>query len=493
MSADFSAKSRAGRDFAVFAAIAVVLLLVRLTFLHEPFERDEGFYSTIAQVILDGGVPYRDAIDMKPPGVFYIYAVAISLFGKTVESIRIFTAVYSLFTLAGVYLLGRIVAGSIAGLIAAAIYALFSGAPLAQGSSSNSEVFLVLPLVLSACFFLGSRDRRPDLFLFASGIFAGLALLIKTVAAPYLLLLFAAIFFLRRGWKERFRGAVLFVTPIFALVGLTVAYFAARGALADFMHFNVTLPFLYSKGGAGISGLPLPTILPYLMPEYLMPVLVAVPTMVWLLIAGNGLKDRIAALLLPASFAAALMPGMNFPHYFIQTVPFLAVLCGIGFARLYEMRRMLVFNGAVVVAVAAFVFYVYTDYRYFFVMTPEQVSVVKYGNDFAASVYIADYIKQRTSPGDYIFQWGFEPELYFLTDRRPPVGFISSTIPEIMPDPDQAVRLMIDRLQATRTKYIVFQRDWAEWKGLDEIRALLAREYHVETAMGYALIFKRNE
>lgn len=480
------------REIIILGVIAIVALVVRLTFLHEPFERDEGYYACIAQEILRGGIPYRDAIDMKPPGVFYIFALAIALFGATVESIRIFTALYTLGTLLAVYWLARRIQGTVAGLCAAAMFALYSGAPLVQGSSSNSEVFMVLPLVMSAALFVRWLEEGKRVFLCGSALFAGLAMLVKTVALPYVALLFV-FSLLKRGSETRMKqgviNAVTFVAPLVLLAAFTLGYFFLKGALKEFIAWNVTIPYFYSKGG-GVFGPPLAAVLTRLAPELFLPALAAVPTSLWLLFGRRDLKSMFIALLLPASCLGVWLPGKFFPHYFIQLYPFLSILAGIGLAKVFEARGMFRWVAGTVVA-ASFLFYAVKEYKLFFVYSPEQVSVIKYGPTFAESVYIADYIKKRTSPTDYIFQWGFEPELYFLADRRIPVPYISSTVLGSYKDPEPAIRSMTVNLQTKKPKYIIVQPGWADWPGILEVKDIVAKNYKFETRMGYALIYQR--
>ena len=76
----------------LFIIIAAAFSL-RMVFLHEPLERDEGLYAYIGQEILRGNLPYRDAMDQKPPGIHYIYSTIITAFGATPEGIRIGTAI----------------------------------------------------------------------------------------------------------------------------------------------------------------------------------------------------------------------------------------------------------------------------------------------------------------------------------------------------------------------------------------------------------------
>lgn len=52
------------------------------------YGRDQATFSYVAQVILDGGMPYRDAWDVKPPGIYLTYALGHALFGPALTSIR---------------------------------------------------------------------------------------------------------------------------------------------------------------------------------------------------------------------------------------------------------------------------------------------------------------------------------------------------------------------------------------------------------------------
>ena len=63
----------------VAVALCVLLaLLVKTPSLLVPMGQDQGLYHTVAREILGGGVPYRDAWDPKPPGVFYVHAALLA-------------------------------------------------------------------------------------------------------------------------------------------------------------------------------------------------------------------------------------------------------------------------------------------------------------------------------------------------------------------------------------------------------------------------------
>jgi hypothetical protein len=63
-----------------------VLLLEILTF---GYGRDQGIYAVVARTVLDGGMPYRDAWDFKPPGIFLVYTLSRALLGGEPWAIRL--------------------------------------------------------------------------------------------------------------------------------------------------------------------------------------------------------------------------------------------------------------------------------------------------------------------------------------------------------------------------------------------------------------------
>src|SRR5688572_27605967 len=61
--------------------VLIVLLGLAIPFSNVPLNRDQGVYATCADMLLRGGVPYRDCWDTKGPALHVTYAVARVLFG----------------------------------------------------------------------------------------------------------------------------------------------------------------------------------------------------------------------------------------------------------------------------------------------------------------------------------------------------------------------------------------------------------------------------
>jgi 4-amino-4-deoxy-L-arabinose transferase-like glycosyltransferase len=481
------------RKSLILIAILGVTLLLRLAFLHEPFERDEGHYAAIAQEILRGGIPYRDAVEIKPPGAFYIYALAIWIFGATTEGIRIFTSLYALLTVISVYAFARRISDFRAGFFAAATYGIFSTMPLLQGSSSNTEVFLVLPMTAGALFFVSALESKKRIYFGLSGACAAFSLLIKTVALPVVILEFlfiVVLLFKNKVCKKSLIDSLAFLIPMLSIAFLTCAYFLLSGAFEDFFYWNAVFPIRYRD--SGISGPPLQIVLQHLKPSLLFPATLAVLSLPWFWIHKRTQAGIFTLMLLPTVWCAIALPGKYFPHYFINAIPILSILSGIALAH-FTRVRIAISIPTMGISLAILYYSAAQNYRFYYDFTPEAVSTIKYGPIFANVVPVASYLKERTHPDDYIFQWGLEPEIYFLANRRSPTPHVASLTLGWSKDPMKAQKELLEALLTKRPKYIVFQDEWSNLPGLSEVLFVIENYYVLDQQLPFGFIARRND
>ena len=69
--------------------ILVVIAILHLQYLDIPLERDESLYAYLGKIALGGGKPYYDFYEMKPPMLFYSYALFIGVFGYSATGIHL--------------------------------------------------------------------------------------------------------------------------------------------------------------------------------------------------------------------------------------------------------------------------------------------------------------------------------------------------------------------------------------------------------------------
>src|SRR5437762_14176300 len=95
-----------------FAALGIILLTVAIrlpSLLHPQPIDSEAMYSVVANEIVNGGRPYIDAIERKPPLLFWTYAAIFKVAGEfNWKALHIDARVWTLGALAGRYVIARV-------------------------------------------------------------------------------------------------------------------------------------------------------------------------------------------------------------------------------------------------------------------------------------------------------------------------------------------------------------------------------------------------
>jgi hypothetical protein len=141
-------------------------------------------YSVVANEIVDGGQPYVDAVERKPPLLFWTYAAVFKVAGKfNWKALHIVALVWTLGAMAGLYVIGSELFDRKTGLIAALFYGVFQSWWTWKTVAFDGEMLMNLPIIWAwAIAFRRSSSRlRPELLL--AGALLGAAFLLKQPAA----------------------------------------------------------------------------------------------------------------------------------------------------------------------------------------------------------------------------------------------------------------------------------------------------------------------
>src|SRR5580658_973459 len=95
------------RPACLFFAIMFMALLVRMPFLNVPLDREEGEYAYIGWRMGLHELPYRDWVNQKPPGIFWVYRLALVLSSEPVRAIHLAGAVFAAASAGAMFLLAR--------------------------------------------------------------------------------------------------------------------------------------------------------------------------------------------------------------------------------------------------------------------------------------------------------------------------------------------------------------------------------------------------
>src|SRR5213595_3040680 len=169
------------------AALGIILLtvVIRLPSLLHPHPIDsEAMYSVVANEIVDGGRPYADAVERKPPLLFWTYAAVFKIAGKfNWKALHIVALVWTLCAMAGLYVIGCELFDRNTGLIAALFYSVFQPWWIWKNLSFDGEMLMNLPIIWAWAIAFRCSASRARLELFPAGVLLGAAFLLKQPAA----------------------------------------------------------------------------------------------------------------------------------------------------------------------------------------------------------------------------------------------------------------------------------------------------------------------
>lgn len=219
--------------FKTFAVLVIITFLLRIFYSGRLYE-DDGLWFTAAEEILSGKALYREIYFDKPPAIALVYAGLFKLFGAHILTIRLFTIICSIAISIVLYLFGKQLYDRRAGLIAAAMFTVFSTTyQTGHVQGLNTDFLMALPytagayLLVRSCADLFNRRRIA----FCGGLLTGIASQINPKAA-FNLVFFALFLFIARRWQKK------------------------KDTEEESRMTGYLLPFLYSLVGFALGALP---------------------------------------------------------------------------------------------------------------------------------------------------------------------------------------------------------------------------------------------
>ncbi len=391
-----------GRPAAVAAVAGLAIIVAHLpAFVHRLLDGDEAIYGSIAVLMnMGGGLYDAGGVDNKPPGVFWVYAVVFRLFGAyQMTAVHAAGFVAMAATCVLIFLVARDLSSPRAGLLAALFYGILTAAGNPRLLASNTEIFMMLPLVASVLLMLRRRWLWSAVLLVAAGEF-------RQSAAVNAILIGLGIFWLESE-ATRWRAALQAGAGVLAglLAGATVIALTAsptglwRWTIATLVGYASTswIPgFVWSRAKDSI--------IPFVVDMAVLWIAAIAFATRW---RSLPVEMRLMIVWLALAMVGSIVAGHLSWHYFIQAMGPLGVLAALAFER-FRLRRMtaaLATAGIVLPAAAWWAFDLTADPLTYDLNPPPQHQEV------------AAYIAANSKPSDRVFVWGDWPALYVESDR----------------------------------------------------------------------------
>lgn len=458
---------------ALLALLAIVVVYIRSKFSMIPFERDEGTYGYYGKLLLEGGIPYKDFYEQKFPGLFYFYAFMVGVFGDTVKGLHTGFMYLNIVTMVLIYATSRRLFNPLAGIISAATFAFVSLTPMLSGFTVQGEHGVAFFTSLGFYFYSHARATQSWKWYLAMGLALGSAFMVKTsgiflLAAGGFIIITDFLFTKgEKNWKALFIRAFTYGGAAISVVAVLFLIIYMKGAFEDMIYWAYKIPKRY------VSRVPWEEGKKYfdyayqgITNDYKFFWRHAFLGLIFFLVKGIDLRDKLFGLILIAFSCATIVPGYYFyGHYWIQILPGLSILAGLTsfcITKLLRERLNVKFKGLSYAYMGVFAIFIFSHISkmqdYYFHPNYERILRAVYGNNpFPETMEIANLIKPEMKPEDRIVEIGSEPELYFYTQRRCPSrhAYFSAMVDNV-PEHKAWQREFVKDVEAVKPRYFVF-------------------------------------
>jgi 4-amino-4-deoxy-L-arabinose transferase-like glycosyltransferase len=386
--------------------VAIPVFIVHLpSFFHQLMDGDEAVYGSIA-VLMDGGARLyaEGGVDNKPPGIFWVYAGVFDIFGRyQMTAIHLVGLLVVAATCLLLFVIARDLAGIRAGVLAALLYGILTGAGNPRLLAANTELFMTLPLTAAMLLMMRRQWFWSAALMVVAGAF-------KQVAAVEVLLLPVGLILLEPR-ESRMRAAAWFCAGIAAGLLAGAGLLALTGSFGGFWRWTIQTLVGYAAANWTPGVLwqrAQDSVVPFVLDMIVVWVAALVAVLRWRRL---GQIERLAVAWFVISGVGAVAGGHWSWHYFIQVMAPLAVLAALTIDRALQGRmRRWVAAVAIVGIAAPTLFWTVYNFR-------SDPLTYDWSPPIAQHELVAAYIRDHSKPSDRIFVWGDWASLYVESDR----------------------------------------------------------------------------
>jgi hypothetical protein len=519
-----SKNTLATRVFLLLSVLLLFFLLFQITLFL--YGRDQGIYAVIGRTIVQGGLPYKDAWDFKPPAIYYIYALSRIIFGDSMHAVRIFEALGLLsmvfaFTIYSKRHFTVWYVGIIAGMLAVLSHVQLDFWDTAQPESFGA---IVLSWALVCATYQSNRnDSRWFLKQFTSWFMSGILFALAGLLKP---LLGFGIFFsigavcysewLADGTADRSKQLVMVILSFLlgALATITgcVIFFILKCAGAD--TYNIFFKFVPNYTALGLEKSSMWLLLVKTVYKWLFSfsLINSIGMMLFFLLPPLSAKENkgefhIIGILIPQLLGVALQAKF-FNYHYGAILPFTALLAVWGFWKIWEKSTLKWLFLAVFffLIIWQMIEYRVIDrgvFRLSALLNKNTRTYIydtmntKYDVDFQSNRLTAEWLAKNTPVNLPVYIWGFEPIIYDLAHRSASSKYIYNVPQRAAWIKDISRKTLMEELSAKPPSAIVVvhhdELSWVTGSNLDsaeELKGFLELSVLLKNNYQYVISFR---
>ncbi len=492
-------------------------------FFEDVLNWDESTFILTGQSLLDGNLPYTELWDLKPPLLPAAFALFITLFGKSIVSIRIAGAVCVALTAWLTYLTGKTIRSRTVGWVAATLTISSLGALNYRHFATMSEHVALLPL-MGAMLILLRKPITPRRLFWVGLLLSSATMIRLNLAYVALGVGLIAILFLdyeapssQTFFQKTVRRGVYYSAGALSIIFLTWLPYLLTNQSSIWWDSVILAPLSYSEStfsmlqaaevhGRAIFDLVFNWDVSFLY-NHVAGSLLFLGAVVGICVSFAFIaakqfhrqERRWLILLFAFLFTAALSilnSGQSHLHYLLQIMPFLALLAAFAYAPLFVSNRWKVTLPIAILAM--FLMLPHAKYQY----VAERVQEGKIATHGTA-YRVALYFEESGATHETIYMMN-NHIAYWLIDQTPltststhPSNISKEYLLQFSGDPGSTTQSALQEILEQEPEFIVTENDIGYLDGYDEARAqldsVLAQEYQMVEEFWGTQIYKRIE
>jgi hypothetical protein len=494
----------------VLAAVLAFAGLYAIASLWLPFGWDQAILASVGQAMAEGGLPFRDAWDMKGPMAYVPFAVSDFLFGQVMWGIRL---IELLILAPALYFTFRLVEALdttyVGAWCAVGLFMWIASAGWFQ--TAQPEIWVAALSVIAFHPFLMPRAAAPGwATVLLAGVLIGIAGLVKPIylaygAVPVATAVSASGISFRLAFHHAFWIAVGIALAVLA----TAAYLWALGGLAEAIdvHIGYTSAAYWDSGNVVDFAKAAANVLTQGTFTVLAPF---VALGLWSLRNNVRVLAPMAVWLALGLFFVFLQARFFTYHWFPFYVPY-AILAALGVGALLSSTRGSV-PGRIAALGACAVFLAQVSvvpareiYRLGGGVAGLYSTESQYDRYWFMSYVVGDqiraaqHIEANTRPDDSVFVWGVDAAARYLSGRPNATRFVfNMPLTEKSPYLSAYRQEMMRELAARPPAYIIIGLPWemdatkASFHAFEAFSEFVAQGYTLEKKIGMLDLYRRN-
>ncbi len=460
----FSGGGHPGRWLGILGIVSLFIAL-RWNSCNAPLIRDEGEYAYSAQLLIHGIAPYQHAFIQKPPMVIYSYALANLLLPDVFWAPRLLAYVFVALATVLLGYITRLEFGKGFALPAMWLATPMILLPRIDQFPANTEMFMLLPLLATLAIYVHARrhGQKPKYWL-AAGVLGITTLCYKYTTLPVLVFVFAV--WSVEQWRQTHDARLLRQSWLAAVLGallatiLELGFFLAHDGgvrlwecTVLFNRYYVTsnnfgMTYLWSWFGTFWSNWWILFFIPWAA-------LLQPRPRVWFWLG----------MFVSTIFATG---ASGYSQYYIVIMPFWALLSAVGIcalaSRITEGSAQPARLAGCLLTAAVVLLVIRPDVPWLICTHDRFVEVKMDGFPFIGSQVVAKRIVELSSPNDFIFVAGSEPQILYYAQRFSHTRF-TTVYPLMIPTAvaQKYQREAMDDLREHAPKLIVYTPTANSW------------------------------